>query len=139
MKTFSINTLGCKVNQYEGQQIRQLLEQAGLQQVGLAEKPDLAVVNTCCITHIASAKNRQYVRKIQNLNPNIPVVIAGCLPVAQNSELKNLHGNIHIVLNKNDLIAVLNSCLNAAAGTKCQSSKNNNIYSKLLPVKLKKK
>jgi tRNA A37 methylthiotransferase MiaB len=31
MKTFIINTLGCKVNQYEGQQIRQLLEDHGLE------------------------------------------------------------------------------------------------------------
>ncbi|GAI22972.1 unnamed protein product, partial [marine sediment metagenome] len=59
MKTFAINTLGCKVNQYESQQIRELLERLGLDQVETSkEKPDLVVINTCCVTLSASAKSR---------------------------------------------------------------------------------
>ncbi|MHC4160398.1 MAG: tRNA (N(6)-L-threonylcarbamoyladenosine(37)-C(2))-methylthiotransferase MtaB, partial [Planctomycetota bacterium] len=50
MKTFVINTLGCKVNQYESQQIRELLEQLGLNHVKTTEKADLVVINTCCVT-----------------------------------------------------------------------------------------
>ncbi|MBL7152957.1 MAG: tRNA (N(6)-L-threonylcarbamoyladenosine(37)-C(2))-methylthiotransferase MtaB, partial [Phycisphaerae bacterium] len=69
MRTFSIITLGCKVNQYESQQIRELLEQLGLQQAERAEKSDLVVVNTCCVTGAASARSRQYIRKSRKLNP----------------------------------------------------------------------
>ena len=42
MNSFAILTLGCKVNHYESQQIRQLLEDAGLRHVDLAESPQLA-------------------------------------------------------------------------------------------------
>ncbi len=47
MKTFAVKTLGCKVNQYESQQIRELLERVGLLQVEPIKKPGLAVINTC--------------------------------------------------------------------------------------------
>jgi threonylcarbamoyladenosine tRNA methylthiotransferase MtaB len=47
MKTFSINTLGCKVNQYETQQIHELLEQLGLRKIKPPKKADLVVINTC--------------------------------------------------------------------------------------------
>ena len=43
MKTFCINTLGCKVNQYETQQIQELLEQLGLHKNEPPKKPDLVV------------------------------------------------------------------------------------------------
>jgi len=97
MKTFSINTLGCKVNQYESQQIRELLETLGLDQVESAERPDLAIVNTCCVTHTASAKSRQYIRKAQKLSPDATIVVCGCLPAVQIGELNNLGGNEHLL------------------------------------------
>jgi len=58
MQTFAIFTLGCKVNQYESQQIRELLVRYDLTEVDVTELPDLVVINTCCVTHAASAKSR---------------------------------------------------------------------------------
>ena len=84
MKTFSINTLGCKVNQYESQQIRQTLEQFGLSQVHQPHMADIAVINTCCVTHIASAKCRQNIRKALR-NTKGPVIVTGCLPIGQHN------------------------------------------------------
>jgi len=69
MRTFSIYTLGCKVNQYESQQIAQLLEELGLSAALSGEKPDLAVINTCCVTGTASAKSRQYIQRALKANP----------------------------------------------------------------------
>ncbi|MHC4195108.1 MAG: tRNA (N(6)-L-threonylcarbamoyladenosine(37)-C(2))-methylthiotransferase MtaB, partial [Planctomycetota bacterium] len=81
MKTFSINSLGCKVNQYESEQIRELLEGLGLVPINSLSRPaDLVVVNTCCVTLTASAKSRQYIRKAQKLNPGATIVVSGCLP-----------------------------------------------------------
>ena len=109
MKTFAINTLGCKVNQYESQQIRELLERFGLDQVETSEKkPDLVVVNTCCVTHTASAKSRQYIRKAQKLSPDAVIVVSGCLPTVQIGELNNLGENVHLIRHQNDLAATLN-------------------------------
>ncbi|MCK5564663.1 MAG: tRNA (N(6)-L-threonylcarbamoyladenosine(37)-C(2))-methylthiotransferase MtaB [Planctomycetes bacterium] len=106
MKTFYTHTLGCKVNQYESQQIRQLLQNFGLKPVKLTQKPDLVVLNTCCVTHIASAKSRQSVRKIRKNNPKSTIIVAGCLPVGQPQELNELANaeNLHIVSQK-DLLA----------------------------------
>ncbi|MFH1371440.1 MAG: tRNA (N(6)-L-threonylcarbamoyladenosine(37)-C(2))-methylthiotransferase MtaB [Planctomycetota bacterium] len=81
MRTFSIYTLGCKVNQYESAQIRQFLEGLGLLVVEPDEKPDLFVINTCCVTATASAKSRQYVQRAAKLNPDAIRVVCGCQPM----------------------------------------------------------
>ncbi len=111
MKTFSIQTLGCKVNQYESQQMRQLLEDSRLKQVQLAQGPDLVLVNTCCITHIASAKSRQVIRKAQKYNPKAKIVITGCLPAGHTGELENIPGDIIVIDRKNGLAEALNNII----------------------------
>ena len=115
MKSFSTNTLGCKVNQYESQQIRELLERLGLSQVELAQEPDLVVVNTCCVTHTASAKSRQYIRKAQKLNPDATVVVCGCLPTVQIGELNEHSRNIIAVRRQEYTAEVLTQIVKASA------------------------
>ena len=108
MKAFSIITLGCKVNQYESQQIRELLERLGLDQTEACKgRCDLVVVNTCCVTARASAKSRQYIRKAQKLNPDAAIVVWGCLPTVQDGELNNLGGNVRLVVNRDTIAAEL--------------------------------
>ncbi len=111
MKTFSINTLGCKVNQYESQQIREFLENLGLRMVETPEHSDLVVVNTCCVTRTASAKSRQYIRKARKHNPNAAIIVSGCLPTVDTDELDTndqpqLDG-VHLVRDRADLSATL--------------------------------
>jgi len=103
MKTFTIHTLGCKVNQYETQQIRQLLEQSSLRLVGPAQNADIVIVNTCCVTHIASAKSRQAVRKAQRQNRHGAVVVTGCLPLGQADEIKNIGTDVRVVSDKTEI------------------------------------
>jgi threonylcarbamoyladenosine tRNA methylthiotransferase MtaB len=108
MKTFVINTLGCKVNQYESQQIREFLERLGLRQVEADQRdPDLVVVNTCCVTHSASAKSRQRIRKAHRLSPDALTVICGCLPTVQLLELSSLGENVHVVKRQDNLATTL--------------------------------
>ena len=112
MRTFSIHTLGCKVNQYESQQIRELLETLGLAQADAAAAPDLAVVNTCCVTATASAKARQCIRKIAKQNPNAAIVVAGCLPGVETGELNNLDVDVHLLKDRADLAPTLHQLVN---------------------------
>jgi threonylcarbamoyladenosine tRNA methylthiotransferase MtaB len=112
MNTFSTNTLGCKVNQYESQQIREFLERLGLRQVEWTKKPDLVVVNTCCVTHTAAAKSRQCIRKAQKLNPGATVVVCGCLPTARNGELNDHSGNIIAVRRQEHTAQTLTQIVN---------------------------
>jgi threonylcarbamoyladenosine tRNA methylthiotransferase MtaB len=108
MKTFSIKTLGCKVNQYESQQIRELLEQFGLNAVGTAkEKPDLVVINTCCVTHTASAKSRQNIRKARELSPGATILVCGCLPSLRIGELHSPNENVYLIGDHENLAPML--------------------------------
>lgn len=107
MRTFAINTLGCKVNQYESQHIRQLLEELHLLETDITQKPDLLVVNTCCVTHIASAKSRQSIRKVRKSNPDSIVVVAGCLPAGPASEIKGLPEDTELITDKTKLLESL--------------------------------
>jgi threonylcarbamoyladenosine tRNA methylthiotransferase MtaB len=117
MKTFSINSLGCKVNQYESQQIRELLEKLGLRKVKPSEKPDLAVINSCCVTHTASAKSRQCIRKIRKHSPGSVIVVSGCLPIVQIGELSNMDEDVHLIRNRSDLVDTLCCIINDTAAT----------------------
>src|SRR5437764_11954960 len=65
LKTFSIQTLGCRVNQYESDQLAALLRSRGLTQVDTGA--DLRVVNTCSVTIQAASKSRQTVRRAVRL------------------------------------------------------------------------
>jgi threonylcarbamoyladenosine tRNA methylthiotransferase MtaB len=94
MNTFSVETLGCKVNQYESQQITELLERLGLRVAAGLQGPDIAVVNTCCVTSTASAKSRQCIRKVRRKSPNALIIGCGCLPIADNGELGNIERGV---------------------------------------------
>jgi len=106
LRKFAIFTLGCKANQYESQQIRQLLESFGLVPADSAHPPQLVVINTCCVTHTASAKSRHLIRQARKNGP-ATVVICGCLPAVETDELKAIGENVHVVKNRCDLAAVL--------------------------------
>jgi threonylcarbamoyladenosine tRNA methylthiotransferase MtaB len=117
MKKFSINSLGCKVNQYESQQIREFLENFGLHKVEPSQKPDLVVINSCCVTHTASAKSRQCLRKIRKQSPNAVIVVSGCLPTVQIGELSATAEDAHLIRNRSDLADTLSCIINNKAAT----------------------
>src|SRR5215217_7317364 len=66
MKTFCVQTLGCKVNHYESEQIAALLRARGLTESDAAHA-DLRVVNTCAVTTEATSKSRQTARRLVRL------------------------------------------------------------------------
>jgi len=116
LTSFAILTLGCKVNQYESQQIRQLLERYGLRHAEVTQSPQLLIVNTCCVTHTASAKSRHFVHLAQKHRPEA-VVICGCLPAIQTDEFQAAGENVHVVKDRRDLAATLHSLIAAQATT----------------------
>ena len=60
---YRVVTLGCKVNQYETQQIRELLESLGLTPAPPEQPAELTVINTCAVTATAARKSRQAIRR----------------------------------------------------------------------------
>lgn len=63
-------TLGCRLNAYETEAMKELSQQAGL--------TDAVVVNTCAVTAEAVRKARQEIRKLRRENPEAPIIVTGC-------------------------------------------------------------
>lgn len=76
-------TLGCKVNQYETQEMSELLERNGYTIIYNATEADVAVVNSCTVTAESVRKTRQIIRKIKKQNPNNIIILTGCASQAE--------------------------------------------------------
>ncbi len=99
-KTAAIHNLGCKVNAYEAEAMREMLEGAGYDIVDFSERADVYVVNTCTVTNIADRKSRQMIHRARALNPDAVVVAAGCY--AQTSPDDARDPAIDILLGNNE-------------------------------------
>ena len=71
-------SLGCKVNQCEGQSIISDFEALGIQATDALEFADVYVINTCSVTGEADRKSRQTVARVLKLNPAAAVYVCGC-------------------------------------------------------------
>ena len=78
MKKAALHNLGCKVNAYEMDVIRQLLLENDYEIVSFEEKADVYIVNTCTVTNIADRKSRQMLHRAKECNPDAVVVAVGC-------------------------------------------------------------
>lgn len=79
MKVF-FHTLGCKVNQYETQEMREQLKQNGYEVTEDETQADVFVINSCTVTSESDRKTRQCVRHYKKKYPDSAVVLTGCLP-----------------------------------------------------------
>ncbi len=77
--TYEICVLGCKVNQYDAQQIRCVLEQAGFRRGGKEERVSVAVVHSCAVTAEAARKSRRTIRRMRSKHPGAYLILSGCL------------------------------------------------------------
>ncbi|MDD5236951.1 MAG: MiaB/RimO family radical SAM methylthiotransferase [Candidatus Omnitrophica bacterium] len=89
MRTFKIFTLGCKVNQYESEQIRQGYLAKGLSELDNGVAADLYIINTCTVTHRADSNSRYFIRKAKRENPKADIYITGCLVRSEKDKLRN--------------------------------------------------
>ena len=86
----AFHTLGCKVNQYETEALKEAFVLRGETIVGENEPADVYIVNTCTVTNIADRKSRQYIRKMKGVNPNAIVVVTGCYAQVEPDEVSSL-------------------------------------------------
>ena len=78
MKRAAFHNLGCKVNSYELDIMRQKVEKSGYSIVPFEEEADVYVINTCTVTNIADRKSRQMIHKAKKRNPDAVVIAVGC-------------------------------------------------------------
>ncbi len=110
---FNILTLGCKVNQYESQAMREDMIRHGYTPSDDKETADITIVNSCTVTSVSDAKNRKLINKIRRANPDGIIVLTGCMPQAFPKETANFQ-NCDIVLGnakRAELIPTLESYL----------------------------
>lgn len=77
-KKVAFHNLGCKVNAYETETMRQLLENAGYEICPFAPGADVYIINTCTVTDVADKKSRQMLHKAKKMNPQAVVAAVGC-------------------------------------------------------------
>ncbi len=94
-------TLGCKVNQYETQALKEKFAALGYEMVGEQDPADVYVVNTCTVTGLADRKSRQYIRRMKKLNPQSVTAVIGCYAQTNPEEVKAIDG-VDIVLGTNE-------------------------------------
>ena len=93
MATFTTRFLGCKVSQTDAQDVRRLLIADGHTEA--SGSSDLAVVNTCCVTHEAVRKSRQAVRRAARRAGR--VYVTGCGANLDGDAFEGLSEKVRIV------------------------------------------
>ncbi len=73
-----IYTLGCKVNAYESEFVRDLLEVAGYEMVEFGELSDVVIINTCSVTNNSDSKSKKMIHQAVKNYPDACVVAMGC-------------------------------------------------------------
>ena len=77
MKCCVIN-LGCKVNAYESEYIKEKFREKNYKIVPLTDNPNIIVINTCTVTNQSDSKSRKMIRLAKKTNPNAILVVCGC-------------------------------------------------------------
>lgn len=101
MKKIAFYTLGCKVNQYETNAMKQKFIDSGYEVVEFEEKSDIYVVNTCTVTNMADRKSRQILRRAKQRNKNSLLVVVGCYVQVGKEELEQIE-EIDVILGNNE-------------------------------------
>src|SRR5574344_1014159 len=106
--TFDLITLGCKVNFYESNALREMFLSERFTES--KNNPDVVVINTCSVTSVADQKSRQYIRRAKRNNPHCVVAVMGCYS-QKNADYVIKECNADIVVgtsNRNKIIDFVN-------------------------------
>ena len=109
---FNIITLGCKVNSYESNFMKEALVKNGFSFCNLNEKCDILILNTCTVTDTSDKKSLKEVRRLKRENPNAILVVCGCS--VQNDKTKYDDLDINILMgniNKSNIVSIIEKYL----------------------------
>lgn len=118
--TVSFHTFGCKVNQYETEELRGQLRLGGYRVIPMSEGADVNVVNSCTVTADADSSCRQLVRQLLREKMDSRIVVTGCYAERAAEELRALSPRVEVFGNhEKPMIAVAlgvpTACVEAAA------------------------
>lgn len=99
-------TLGCKVNQYETQSMRELFIKKGYTAVNEGAPFDIAVINSCSVTAESDRKTRQLLHKTRRNNANAVILLTGCMAQTINENTVGLE-DADIIVGNTDVTRIL--------------------------------
>ncbi len=101
-----LDTIGCRLNQYEIESMARQFRAAGHEVVASAELAEMAVVNTCAVTNGAASDSRGRIRHIAKMGVN-EIVATGCWSTLQPKQASELPNVRHVVTNdrKDNLVS----------------------------------
>ena len=94
--TFSVHTLGCKVNSCESAAIIDAMLAAGYERAAGTDVADICIINSCTVTGMSVKKARQAISGCKTGDPGRVVVLCGCFPQAYPDEAKDTAADIII-------------------------------------------
>ncbi|MFQ5835806.1 MAG: tRNA (N(6)-L-threonylcarbamoyladenosine(37)-C(2))-methylthiotransferase MtaB, partial [bacterium] len=106
MPKVALATLGCKVNQYETQVLRERLVQAGFREVPFKEKADFYIINTCSVTQRADHKSEELIKAARKNGSNARLIVTGCYAEAEKDELRKRLPQIDLVVGNEEKLKI---------------------------------
>ncbi|MDE0695641.1 MAG: radical SAM protein, partial [Boseongicola sp.] len=91
-----ISTLGCRLNAFESEAMREMADAAGLH--------DAVIVNTCAVTSEAVRKSRKEIRRLARENPGARVVVTGCAAQIDPQRFADLDGVAAVIGNTEKML-----------------------------------
>ena len=99
---FLMVSLGCKVNSYENNALREIFLSRGY--VDDKNNPDIVVINTCSVTAVADQKSRQIIRRYRKKFYDAIIVVMGCFSQKNSSVALSCGANIIVGTSYRNLI-----------------------------------
>nr|VFJ95944.1 MAG: threonylcarbamoyladenosine tRNA methylthiotransferase MtaB [Candidatus Kentron sp. H]VFJ96654.1 MAG: threonylcarbamoyladenosine tRNA methylthiotransferase MtaB [Candidatus Kentron sp. H]VFK02488.1 MAG: threonylcarbamoyladenosine tRNA methylthiotransferase MtaB [Candidatus Kentron sp. H] len=117
MSRVAFYTFGCRINQYDTETIRTLLEETGrFHTVPARETADIYIINTCSVTAQADATARKAIRRISSERPAARIVVTGCYAQRSGAEIARLPG-VALVLGVPDRVRIVSEIDRILAAT----------------------
>jgi len=100
MQRVKFYTVGCKVNQYETQSIREQFIRFGFKAIDNGGSADIYLINTCTVTQKADRDSRHLIHLTHRQNPQAKILVTGCYTELDSAEIAKIPGVTHIIKNK---------------------------------------
>lgn len=107
---FSFHTLGCKVNQFETNSLKEIVLSKG--HTITEEFPDVFVINTCTVTSVSDKKNIKLIKKAKKDNPNALIAVCGCFAQVSPEKALELEG-VDIICGTDKRADVIDMCIDS--------------------------
>ena len=108
----AFHTLGCKVNQYETEAMKEQFSAAGYEITEEEKIADIYIINTCTVTNLADRKSRQYIRRMKKRNPEAIIAVTGCYAQVAPEELETFRFTVLLEPSSPSKVSVQTAALN---------------------------